>query len=85
MKNLFLFTNATNFHAKTHKGSECRVSTRTRGLGLVTTSCTKLHMHRSDSKFLKTHQVDYNYKKKKDLQNHKLGEAYSLGSYTLHR
>ena len=83
MKNLFLFTNATNFHARTRKGSECSVSTR--GLGLVTTSCTKLHMHRGDSKFLKTHKIDYNYKKKNDLQNHKLGEAYSLGSYTLHR
>ena len=54
-------TNASNFHPRTSKSPESRLSTRSRGLGLVASSGTKLNVQRSDTKLLKTRDQLTNY------------------------
>jgi hypothetical protein len=57
---LRFLTNASNFHPRTSKSPESRLSTRSRGLGLVASSCTKLNVQRGDTELLKTQdQVTY--------------------------
>nr|ACR34455.1 unknown [Zea mays] len=46
--------NASNFHPRTSKSPESRLSTRSRGLGLVASSCTKLNVQRGDTELLAT-------------------------------
>lgn len=46
-------TNTTNFHSGSSKSSKCRLSTRARCLGLVSTSCTEFYMQSSYTELLK--------------------------------
>jgi hypothetical protein len=54
-----VLTNATNFHARPSKSPESRLSTRSRSLGLVASSSTKLNVQGSDTKFLNAKEPTY--------------------------
>ena len=54
LQDIKIHTNAPNFHARTSKSPESRLSTRPRSLGFVASGRTKLNVQCSDTKLLKT-------------------------------